>query len=63
MATIALRNPNTLQMRHVNHPDVPDDYSNYPPFVDKEGRKWVHVDPQAFEPTSRRIPVYDLIPD
>jgi hypothetical protein len=62
MAIIALRDPDVPQMRHVNHPGVPDDYSNYPTFLDGEGRKWVHVDPQAFEPPARQIPVYDLVP-
>jgi len=63
MAIIALRMPGSLPMKHVNHPAVPDDYSNYPPFVDDHGHKWAHTDPQAFEPPGRKIPVYDPVSD
>lgn len=48
---------------HVTRPEVPDDYSSYPPFTDQDGQKWAHTDPQAFEPPARQIPVYDPVSD
>lgn len=59
VAIIALRDD--LDIRKVNAPNVPDDYSSYPPYIDGEGRRWEHTDPQAFLPPDRVIPVYDLI--
>lgn len=61
MAVVALRVPGANPMPHVNRPEVPDDYSSYPSFVDDTGQKWAHINPQAFEPPERMIPVYDAI--
>ncbi len=62
MAIVALRMPDG-SMRHVDRPEVPADYSSYPPFTDASGQRWEHTDPQAFEPPERQMPVYDPVPD
>jgi hypothetical protein len=57
------RYPADRPMDHADRPEVPDDYSSYPPLPMSGGQSWVaHTDLQAFE-SARRIPVYDPVSD
>jgi hypothetical protein len=61
-APIILRGDRPGQDRIVVHNVLSHDYRlPLPDFVDEHGRVWRHVNPQAWAPPDRRIPVYDRI--
>jgi hypothetical protein len=61
-ATIILRGDSPGEDRAVFHKGISPDYrSPLPDFEDEHGQVWGHVNPQAWAPPDRRIPVYDRI--
>jgi hypothetical protein len=63
MARVVLRRSQVGEMVPVDRSEVPDYYSRYPSFVDENGQKWAHGDPQAFWDLDRSVPDYDSVPN